>query len=256
MIIFRACMALAIYFRKRPEYPSSPRFHGQLPTHASCFRQILGGHPKAAINRHLKTGHFLTPVDRDVDRDEGLRAPQSLWETSWIRAHSSKSSRWADSDGRCGALSERPGVRRETASDYLKAAGIPVRGRGRPGEEKGKPAISAEVSTDSPPSPWPPPPTRAPQASACEPLSGSHRRGAQARAQCDGDLAGPGRRGLHRPVRQCPALRPAVARRDAGRGARGDHDGGRARNPRSTTGTDRWSAIRRPGSFAARVCSS
>jgi hypothetical protein len=30
----------------------------------------LGGHPKAAINRHLKTGHFLRPVDRDVDRDE------------------------------------------------------------------------------------------------------------------------------------------------------------------------------------------
>jgi len=24
--------------------------------------------------RHLKTGRFLTPVDRDVDRDEGLRA--------------------------------------------------------------------------------------------------------------------------------------------------------------------------------------
>jgi hypothetical protein len=61
------------------------------------------------------------------------------------------------------------GVRRETVSDYLKAAGIAVRGRGRPGEEKGKPAISGEVSTDSPSAPWPPPPTRTPQASACEP---------------------------------------------------------------------------------------
>lgn len=30
----------------------------------------LGGHPKPAINRHLKTGH-LSAVDRDVDRDEG-----------------------------------------------------------------------------------------------------------------------------------------------------------------------------------------
>jgi transposase len=66
-------------------------------------------------------------------------------------------------------IERETGVRRETASDYLKAAGISVRGRGRPGEGKGKPAISAAVSTDSPPSPCPPPPTRAPQASACEP---------------------------------------------------------------------------------------
>ena len=65
-------------------------------------------------------------------------------------------------------IERETGVRRETASDYLKAAGIPVRGRGRPGEGKGKPAICWEVSTDSPPSPSPPP-TRAPQASACEP---------------------------------------------------------------------------------------
>jgi hypothetical protein len=42
------------------------------------------------------------------------------------------------------------GVRRETISGYLKAAGIPVRGRGRPSESKPKPAISPpEVSTDS-----------------------------------------------------------------------------------------------------------
>src|SRR6187551_2767963 len=55
------------------------------------------------------------------------------------------------------------GVRRETVSGYLKAAGIPVRGRGRPSEGKSKPAMSASaVSTDSPP-------TRAPSASACEP---------------------------------------------------------------------------------------
>ena len=89
------------------------------------------------------------------------------------------------------------GVRRETASDYLKAAGIPVRGRGgRPrvwppkpattpevstdltpkpaisGEVSTdfsgpKPATSAEVSTDSGASPRP---GRAPSASACEPF--------------------------------------------------------------------------------------
>lgn len=72
-------------------------------------------------------------------------------------------------------------VRRETVSGYLKAAGIPVRGCGRPSESKPKPAISGEVSTDSgPPKPAtkaevstdlasPPPPGRAPSASACEP---------------------------------------------------------------------------------------
>jgi transposase len=73
------------------------------------------------------------------------------------------------------------GVRRETASGYLRAAGISVRGRGRPGEGVPKPAITTEVSTDSGPSkpaitgtvstdPGPPsPPGRAPSASACEP---------------------------------------------------------------------------------------
>ena len=72
------------------------------------------------------------------------------------------------------------GVRRETASGYLRAAGISVRGRGRPGEGVPKPAITTEVSTDSGPSKPAfseavstdaavPAPTRAPSASACEP---------------------------------------------------------------------------------------
>ena len=79
------------------------------------------------------------------------------------------------------------GIRRETVSGYLKAAGIPVRGRGRPREGIAKAAISGEVSTDldvartpaaAPGDPNPaisPPavstdsrPTRAPTASACE----------------------------------------------------------------------------------------
>jgi hypothetical protein len=42
-------------------------------------------------------------------------------------------------------IERETGVRRETVSDYLKTAGLPVRGRGRPGEGKGKPAISGEV---------------------------------------------------------------------------------------------------------------
>ena len=89
------------------------------------------------------------------------------------------------------------GVRRETASAYLRAGGVRVRGRGRPprrlsqttctevcGEAGSarpailpgvstdpggsKPAISGEVSTDSGPPFSPPPPGRAPSASACE----------------------------------------------------------------------------------------
>jgi transposase len=73
------------------------------------------------------------------------------------------------------------GIRRETISSYLKAAGVPVRGRGRPSEATSKPAISAAVSTDSDglkpatraqvstDSRSVPRPGRAPSASACEP---------------------------------------------------------------------------------------
>jgi len=98
-------------------------------------------------------------------------------------------------------IEQATGVRRETASAYLKASGIAVRGRGgrrdewpakaamRPevstDPEASKPAISEEVSTDSGRSKpatteqvstdsarpqWPPPRARAPRASACEPF--------------------------------------------------------------------------------------
>src|SRR5438128_7052251 len=78
-------------------------------------------------------------------------------------------------------IQEATGVRRETISGYLKAAGIAVRGRGRPSESKAKPAISEEVSTGLPAKPainddgvsTDPAavrsPSRAPSASACEP---------------------------------------------------------------------------------------
>ena len=73
------------------------------------------------------------------------------------------------------------GVRRETASGYLKAAGLVVQGRGRPRTRPSNPAISAQVSTDSSAEPAAGTgtgcaipaagdrPTRAPRASACEP---------------------------------------------------------------------------------------
>jgi len=72
-------------------------------------------------------------------------------------------------------IEEETGIRRETVSGYLKAAGIPVRGRGRPSEGTAKPAIPGEVSTDQPAKPAitaqevSTDPTRAPSASACEP---------------------------------------------------------------------------------------
>lgn len=44
-------------------------------------------------------------------------------------------------------------VRRETASAYLKAAGVRVRGRGRPPSARRKPATTDGVSTDSEPKP-------------------------------------------------------------------------------------------------------
>ena len=94
-------------------------------------------------------------------------------------------------------IEETTGVRRETVSESLKAAGIPVRGRGgRPRVWPPKPATTPEVSTDSggskpafsgevsTDSDWPKPatraevstdlatvprPGRAPSASACEP---------------------------------------------------------------------------------------
>src|ERR1700683_84801 len=75
-------------------------------------------------------------------------------------------------------IERRTGIRRETISEYLRAAGIPVRGRGgRPREwPPPNPATTPEVSTDSPSNPATTggvstdsaAPTRAPRASACE----------------------------------------------------------------------------------------
>jgi len=95
-------------------------------------------------------------------------------------------------------IEQETSVRRETASAYLKAAGVEIRGRGRPRQSKpaisggevstdlgppkpattaavstdsdSKPAISEEVSTDSLLGKEPAVPGRAPSASACEPF--------------------------------------------------------------------------------------
>jgi transposase len=97
-------------------------------------------------------------------------------------------------------IEQSTGVRRETASAYLRAAGIAVRGKGgRPGtwppklapasgvptalpskpattggvstdSGESKPATTREVSTDPEGAGWRPTPGRAPSASACEPF--------------------------------------------------------------------------------------
>ena len=72
-------------------------------------------------------------------------------------------------------IEQATGVRRETASAYLKAAGLAVRPPGRWGHLPANPA--KEVSTDpgapppglSTPRHTPPPPGRSPTASACAP---------------------------------------------------------------------------------------
>ena len=74
-------------------------------------------------------------------------------------------------------IAQATGVHRVTVGEYLRAAGIAVRGRGRPGEGPPKPTISGEVSTDSAAAKpattqqvsTDAGPARAPTASACEP---------------------------------------------------------------------------------------
>jgi transposase len=76
-------------------------------------------------------------------------------------------------------IARATGVHRVTVGEYLRAAGLPIRGRGRPGEGPPKPTISGEVSTDSVAQPATThavstdsglaEASRAPTASACEP---------------------------------------------------------------------------------------
>src|SRR5512138_3169176 len=105
-------------------------------------------------------------------------------------------------------IQEATGIRRETISGYLKAAGIAVRGRGRPSESKPKPAISGEVSTDLPP------PGRAPSASACEPyrelILEALGRGRNAMAIWQDLVDG---YGFTSRYASCPTLRGEAARR-------------------------------------------
>ena len=147
------------------------------------------------------------------------------------------------------------GVRRETASGYLKASGVPVRGRGGRPRDWGppKPATTPEVSTD--PGALAPP-GRAPRASTCEPYR-----------ELIGEALGRGRNAMRSgriwstttgfrgatPVSAASSRRCAPARRwrPASSSRRP-----RVRNPKSIMARAPWSATRTPANTAARGSSS
>jgi transposase len=151
-------------------------------------------------------------------------------------------------------IEEATEVRRETASAYLKAAGIPVRGRGgRPRVWPPKPATRAEVSTDSAPVPRP---SRAPSASATEPyrelIADALRLGRNAMAIWQDLVEDHGFTARYASVRRFVlTLRGASSPE-----ARVVITTAQARNAKSITATARWSVIRRPASTGARGSSS
>ena len=82
-------------------------------------------------------------------------------------------------------IEEATGVRRETASAYLQAAGIAIRPPRHWGRRPPPAKPANEVSTDpAAPLSWPPRPGRSPRASACEPyrewIEGAVARGRDA----------------------------------------------------------------------------
>lgn len=113
------------------------------------------------------------------------------------------------------------GVRRETISGYLTAAGIPVRRRGGRVADwpPANPATTAMVSTDSgtsaPVLPVPPVPGRAPTASACEPyrelIGEGLRRGRNAMAIWQDLVDGHGFTGRYASVRRFVRAQRATA---------------------------------------------
>src|SRR5262245_34945707 len=166
-------------------------------------------------------------------------------------------------------IEEATTVRRETASGYLKAAGIPVRERGgRPRVWPPKPATTSWVSTDScPPKPattpgvstdsGPPKPAifegvstdptrpaapgRAPSASACEPyrelIGEALRRGRNAMAIWQDLVDDHGFSARYASVRRFVVTLRGTAPAEAGLSLRRC----RARKGKSTTATVPWS---------------
>ena len=143
-----------------------------------------------------------------------------------------------------------------------------MRGRGRPSESKAKPAISEEVSTDLGAKPAitsaevstdpgrPPPPGRAPSASACEPyreiIAEALARGRNAVAIWQDLVDDHGFPARYASVRRFVVqLRGSAPPRRASSSRRRP-----AKKARSTTARARWSAIAARASTAARASSS
>jgi transposase len=99
-------------------------------------------------------------------------------------------------------IQEATGIRRETISGYLKAAGIAVRSRGRPSESKPKPAISPEVSTD---------PRASNPAIAGRVSTDSERPKAATKAEVSTDLAPVARPGRAPSASACEPYRELIA---------------------------------------------
>lgn len=125
-------------------------------------------------------------------------------------------------------IEEATGIRRETASRYLRAAGVGVRPAGRWGHAPAKAAKETSTDSDAPNGPatstdppaWPPSPGRSPQASACEPyrewIEEAVCRGRLARAIWQDLVDDQGFRAGYASVRRFVAkLRAAGARDDA-----------------------------------------
>jgi hypothetical protein len=180
-------------------------------------------------------------------------------------------------------IEQATGVRRETASAYLKAAGIAIRAprRRRPppkpasgvSTDPAKPASgvstdpanpASQVSTDPGPLAadltdlpvWPPPASRAPTASACEPyrelIELALGRGRNAMAIWQDLVDHHGFLARYASVRRFvgglrgqrpPEAHPVIVTAPGEEG-------------QSTTATGRWSGTRPPGSTGARACSS
>jgi hypothetical protein len=151
---------------------------------------FLSGHPKPALNRHLKSGHFLRLPPRRRPRRGARCSPVPVGNVlDPIKQH--QVLELGRLGGRSDAPSKRPASVPRRRARICATAQIAILGRRTPGGARPKPAIFGGVSTDHAGS-WPP----SGRTSLCQhlrPLSRADRQGARERAQCDGDLAGLGR---------------------------------------------------------------
>jgi hypothetical protein len=154
-------------------------------------------------------------------------------------------------------IEQATGVRRETASAYLKAAGVVVRLPGWGRRVPSKPAIEVTTDSGASSSGSPGPPTHPePYASACEAYRERVELGLRRGRNANGHLARLGFRS-----RLCWELSDGEAIRFASFGVHKDRKRRASFSPqqekkrRSTTAVVRWCATRKVASIAGRGCS-